>query len=136
MILRRLKQIVGGQVSHLFDAEGDQVAVTLEPLFYGAPKLPPGIYRCVRGIHRLHNKEAKPFETFEITGVPGHTGILFHVGNFIHDSDGCVLLGRVVSSTETEPVMVTDSVKTFTRFMLDQEGVESFPLTVEDGILV
>lgn len=136
MILQRMTWKYGAVISRLLDDDLNPVAVTLEPLFDGLPKLPNGEYVCVRGVHRLHKPDAKPFETFEITGVPGHWGILFHVGNFPHNSDGCVLLGRVVSSTQTEPVMITDSVHTFERFMTDLAGVEHFRLKVEDGITV
>src|ERR1700734_1112779 len=54
------------------------------------PKLQGGTYTCVRGMHQLEGM-TKPFETFEITNVPGHTDVLFHVGNFNRDSSGCCL---------------------------------------------
>jgi Family of unknown function (DUF5675) len=116
----------------LFDAEGDQVAITLEHSFNGLPKLPAGSYRCARGKHSLHSNPT-PFETFEVMDVPNHTGILFHVGNFNDDSNGCILLGRVCIGSE-KGRMITSSRATFERFMLDLDGAESFTLTVEDGV--
>jgi len=83
-------------------------------------------------MHSLHS-HPEPFETFEVTHVPNHTGILFHAGNYNCDSNGCILLGRVGMDSD-QGTMVTNSRDTFTRFMLDLEGVESFPLTVEDGV--
>jgi hypothetical protein len=52
-------------------------------------KIPPGTYVCQRT--RFH-KEG--METFEITGVTGHSRLLFHSGNQEIDSDGCILVGQ------------------------------------------
>ena len=32
-------------------------------------------------------------DTFEVRDVPGRTNILFHAGNTVEDSSGCILLG-------------------------------------------
>jgi len=98
-----------------------------------APKLPAGTYECVRSMHRLHGMD-HDFETFEITGVPGHSGVLFHWGNWNEDSEGCVLLGEAIALGEHNGAhveMVTNSRAAFARFMALQEGVERFVLTVE-----
>ena len=133
MILSRVKFNADGIMGRLLDADHIQLAATLEHSYGGKPKLPVGEYRCVRGFHRLH-ADAPLFETFEVTGVPGHTGILFHIGNFNRDSDGCILLGRAATTSVEGWSMVTSSGATFQQFMKDLEGVESFSLTVEDGI--
>jgi hypothetical protein len=112
----------------LRDEQGDQLAVTLERSYQDKPKLVDGIYLCQRGPHRLHGM-TKDFETFEILGVPKCTGILFHWGNWHTDSEGCVLVGRVCCDSP-RGCMITESRKTFARFMLDLEGEETFQLTV------
>ncbi len=92
-------------------------------------KLQPGTYTCVRGTHKLHN--GVPFETFEITGVTGHSGILFHAGNFNRDSEGCVLIGKDIAvNPATGEEMVTGSRGEFAAFMERLEGVSSFQLDV------
>lgn len=91
-----------------------------------APKLPKGTYRCVRGIHRLH--DMKPFETFEVTEVPGHYGILIHVGNYNKDSEGCILIGYGYGG---DPRVISQSRMTFAKFMNLQLGVKEFTLVVE-----
>ena len=131
MRLRRTHFNADGILGALYDDEGYQVAATLEHSYDGRPKLPAGTYRCQRGQHVLHSSP-EAFETFEVMGVPDHSGILFHVGNRNADSQGCVLLGRVCTS-DAEGCLVTASRATFARFMLDLAGVESFTLTVEDG---
>lgn len=129
MKLRRTACRPDGILGVLTDAEDQQLAVTLEHSYDGVPKLPAGTYTCQRGPHRLEGME-KDFETFEIMGVPGHTGILFHWGNYNADSAGCVLLGRV-SCDSPKGCMVTSSRATFARWMLDLAGIQSFTLVVE-----
>lgn len=73
-------------------ADGFPFAVSLEHSFEGQPVIPPGVYTAVRGLHALSNLQ--PFETFEIMGVAGHSGLLFHRGNINADSHGCVLVGE------------------------------------------
>lgn len=92
-----------------------------------APKLPAGTYTCVRGEHQLAHM-TQPFTTFEVTGIPGHTGILFHVGNFNRDSEGCVLLG--LYSVDQHPPMLIGSMQAFTKFMHALEGADTFQLSV------
>src|SRR5216684_529742 len=88
------------------------------------PKIPPGFYKCVRGVHKLEHSHQ--FETFEITNVPNHTGILFHVGNFNNDSDGCVLLGLKMNLSDKDSLMISDSRTTFEEFMAFQYRVKEF----------
>jgi hypothetical protein len=114
----------------LLDDLGNQIAVTLEHAYVQAdssyqPKLGKGMYQCMRGEHQLAGM-SQPFETFEITGVPGHTDILFHRGNYNADSAGCVLLGNAVSEN-----MITNSKLAFYSFMVKLNGIDTFTLTVD-----
>lgn len=90
-----------------------------------APKIPKGTYTCIRGMHRLAGA-TEDFETFEITGVDGHTGLLFHPGNFNHDSSGCVLLGLARNGDEG----IMNSRDAFKMFMEKQKECDSFALTI------
>src|SRR5665213_546002 len=105
---------------------GDLVASTLEHAFnvngLWLPKVPIGVYSCQRGMHRLLGMTS-PFETFQITQVPGATGILFHPGNWDKDSEGCVLLGRSRAGD-----MIQESRAAFQDFMASQEGLNTFSL--------
>ncbi|AMK10285.1 DUF5675 family protein [Pseudodesulfovibrio indicus] len=70
---------------------GRVVCVTMEPPDRGnrpdVSCIPAGRYGCER-------VESPAFgSTFEITGVPGRSHILFHAGNVAGDTRGCVLLG-------------------------------------------
>jgi len=92
------------------------------------PKLYPGTFRCVRGVHALHN--GVHFEAFEITGVEGHAGMLFHPGCFNRDSEGCVLCGKGELVQEDGEEMLTSSRIEFAAFMKRLEGIDEFDLIV------
>ena len=112
-----------------FDGDPGRFCVTLEHSYDCKPKLPTGIYTCVRGTHKLHN--GIPFETFEITGVAGHSGILFHAGNYNRDSEGCVLIGKDIAvDPNTGEEMIIGSRAEFKEFMARLDGVDSFQLEV------
>lgn len=128
LILERNDQRSSGIFGVLSDEAGNLLAVTLEHAYFSSetwlPKIPPGSYQCVRGLHRLHGM-AEPFSTFEITGVTGHSNLLFHWGNYNRDSDGCVLLGR-----ERYGSIISHSKDTFAEFMKLLENESSFQLEV------
>ena len=116
-----------------FDGEG-RFCVTLEHAYDDGrggyqPKVQPGVYTCVRGTHSLHN--GVPFETFEVLGVTGHSGILFHAGNYNRDSEGCILVGHTIATDpNTGAEMVTGSKAQFAEFMARLDGVDTFSLEV------
>lgn len=137
LVLIRTQKRDDGVFGELYDAQMNQIAVTLEHAYdsgHGdgsyASKLPAGQYQCIRGEHRLHSSPI-PFATFEITGVPGHSQILFHVGNYNKDSDGCVLLGKYTQEANGTQ-MIGLSRSTFYKFMTLQSGVDKFTLIVKD----
>ncbi len=78
------------------------------------PIVEPGQYVCVLGVHQLEN--AIPFDTYEVEGVKGHSGILFHPGNWNFDSKGCFLLGKDIEPSNVGR-MVTNSRIMFRMFM-------------------
>lgn len=124
LTLHRRNKTEAGIFGDIWAEDGSFICVTLEHSYDFQPKLPQGIYTCKRGLHRLaHMKE--PFETFEILDVPGHSDILFHVGNYNRDSDGCVLIG-----IEFGDKMITESRVAFQEFMDLQKGIDTFTLTV------
>lgn len=125
-----------GIFSELRDVSGDVIAVTLEhayfdPLGAPLPKLVDGSYQCVRGKHFLTGMTA-PLETFEITDVPNHTGILFHIGNFNIDSEGCVLVGMAIAQIGGRQA-IAQSKLAFQKFMNFQTGYDEFTLTVKSS---
>lgn len=78
------------------------LCVTLErPWLNNEPDtscIPDGHYSCIP-----HDSPSHP-SCWEITGVAGRSAILIHVGNFIGDSEGCVLVGTSFLGTAPQIV--------------------------------
>jgi len=113
------------------DDTGEEIACTLERSYSDGEggwyaKIPPGRYFCTLGMHPINGL------TYEVTGVLGHTAILFHVGNWEKDSAGCILLGKDVAPS-TEGKMLLHSREAFTAFMVLQNGTPSFWLRVDQA---
>jgi hypothetical protein len=136
LILTRTRYESDGVFGVLSDNSGNIVGVTLEHAYPSADlwtaKIPLGSYVCVRGEHQLAGMAA-PFTTFEITGIAGHSGILFHCGNFDADSEGCILLGQSVTNSTQGQSMITNSRVIFAKFMALETDCDAFNLTVRDA---
>lgn len=98
-----------------------------EPEGTFSAKTPDGIYTCQRGLHQLVHGTL-PFITYEVMNVPKHTGILFHVGNYNRDSDGCILIGEL---WPVFGICIHESEEAFKRFMRLQPE-PSFQLTIQE----
>lgn len=109
-------------LEHSYEFRPDSTSVSTSYF----PKIPSGTYLCVRGEHQLEGM-AQPFETFEVTNVPGHTNILIHPGNFNKDSEGCILIGLSRDGDKD----ILQSRAAFEAFMDFQKGVDSFTLKLE-----
>lgn len=137
LTLTRQLYLTDGIFSVLTDESGTPIAETLEHAYLAPlagvpkPKIPNGTFTCIRGIHHL-GPDGTPIETFEVTGVEGHQGLLFHPGNYNKDSAGCILVGAVVNDLPDDPGMVSASRPAFKKFMELQENVQSFQLVVQD----
>lgn len=116
-------------LSHAFAVPGPSNTATFAPIVKPGTPENPVVLTCIRGTHQLAN--GVPFETFEITGVEGHSGLLFHAGNFNKDSEGCTLLGKAIADQADGEEMITDSKATFAAWMTMLSGVDEFNLVVE-----
>lgn len=132
--LKRFLKGTDGVFSDLIDAQGRKVFMTLEHAYFldgeYRAKIPPGVYKCVQGTHHLHN--AVPFVTYEVCGVSGHSGLLFHVGNFNRESDGCILIGEGFKILSGKRLVVNSKIA-FDRFMDLLRCEPDFTLEVVDG---
>ena len=128
-----------GIFGELHTEDGKFVAFTLEHSYFQSQpsmsanggviqsweaKIPLGTYRCLLGDHQLHS--GSKFKTFMVTGVPNHSGILFHIGNYNRDSEGCILLGL-----QEIPEGVGRSGDAFKQFIALQGDRTEFFLNVE-----
>ena len=100
------------------------------PLAESAPrgpqfvKIPAGRYRCRRTIYQRGG-----YDTFEVTGVLGHSRLLWHAGNVEGDSEGCILVGQRFGWFGSRPA-VLDSRLGFAEFMRLTHGRSGFDLLI------
>lgn len=85
--------------------------------------IPPGHYKCQR------IRSPKFGWTFEVLHVPDRTHVLFHSGNTIEDTHGCILVGEEFSGTWDKPTLAS-SQRGFIEFMNLLDGVNVFELNV------
>ena len=107
--------------------DGPPACVTCElPSLDNAPDIsciPPGTYHCVR-----HISPKFPLgNTWEVTNVPGRSGILIHAANDIADLEGCIAVGDSFGEVAGNPA-VLNSVSTLA--MLNQKLGDEFDLTI------
>lgn len=107
--------------------DGFAFCVTLEPPDLdnraNVSNIPPGTYRAVRV------KSPRYGETYEITGVPGRSHILFHAGNVVEHTKGCVLLGQYFGKLKGDRAVLNSGV-TFAQFLAAVGGVPAFTVNV------
>ena len=87
--------------------------------------IPQGRYLCQRVL------SPKFGDTFEVTGVPGRSAILFHKGNTTLDTEGCILLGETFTQLNGR-VSIGESGLGYGEFMSLTAEVDTFYLTVQD----
>ncbi len=89
----------------------------------GKSCIPLGEYICRRV------NSPKFGNTFQICDVPNRSEILFHKGNLMDDSHGCVIVGE-----QFEPLngknAVLSSGKAFDEFLARTKGLNEFKLTI------
>jgi hypothetical protein len=129
MNLTRNSFEISGIYGTLTSEDGTFSCVTLEHAFLQddgsyAPITPPGTYTCQLGMHSLDHIPA-PFKAYQIMNVPGHSGVLIHMGNYNKDSDGCCLVGA-----ERVGDMINSSRVTFDKLMESLNNIDSFTLII------
>lgn len=105
-------------------------ALTLERPWVNNEKIisciPTGTYTCARV------RSPKFGNTFEVEGVPGRSAILFHRGNDLYDTQGCILVGEEFSGTPEAP-RISSSERGFADFLTLLDGHQGFELTIRDA---
>ena len=89
--LKRVVSNCNGTFGVMLDSEDRPFAVTLELPWENNKQnvscIPAGEYKC-------QSVQSPKFgDTWEICGVKGRDDILFHKGNYLRDTHGCILVG-------------------------------------------
>lgn len=110
---------------------GKQVfCVTLEPPNFDNMKntscIPAGQYLCSK-------IESPNFsETYEVRHVPNRSHILFHAGNWVRNTEGCILLAQHYGKLQGDRA-VLNSGATFRRFLAELADYDTFSLTIREA---
>ena len=131
LLLRRVDHREWGVYGVLIGPKGP-VIVTLErPALDGFGKMSSikaGVYPCKRV------QSPRFGNTFEVAGVAGRSAILFHSGNWVDDSRGCILTGTSFDPVggSDGKVGVTGSKIAMDEFLVLLRDTDTFTLTVAD----
>jgi hypothetical protein len=85
--------------------------------------IPAQQYICEKVVSRKYGT------TFLVLNVPNRSSILFHPGNTIDDTKGCILLGKHPSKLRGKRA-VLNSGFTFKQFIHEMKEVNQFHLTI------
>lgn len=128
LTLKRIANMSFATFGVLLDG-GAPFAVTVErPWKYnrkGESCIPTGTYLCKRV------DSPKFGDTFEVTGVPGRTEILFHKGNLAEDSHGCIIVGEAFNVVKGSDG-ITQSGEGFKEFKTRLQGYSELMLSITE----
>lgn len=84
--------------------------------------IPEGIYAVGKRVSPIVQRisKGKYMEGWEVQNVPNRSFILFHAGNYVRNTDGCILTGSSKDFAGGEPV-VWRSAEAFDIFMAKME---------------
>ena len=104
--------------------------VTLEPFDWlnevNVSSIPAQQYQCIK------IRSSRFGETFEIVDVPNRSHILFHAGNLVKSTSGCVLLAQYFGKLRGNRAIL-NSGKTFKEFLRIMKDVNTFNLTIKEA---
>lgn len=109
---------------------GEVLCWTLEPHEFENQKsvscIPPGIYEC-------EPVESPTFgHTYEVKNVPLRSHILFHAGNVVENTRGCILLGSRIGKLKGDRA-VLNSGDTLRRFLKKADKYGEFRLHIKEA---
>ena len=103
--------------------------VTLEPSDQlNAPfvsSIPAQQYNCARIVSPKYG------ETFQVEKVPGRDNVLFHAGNSMGDTQGCILLAQHFGKLNHNRGILNSGV-TFRNFINKLRGYDTVHLTIKE----
>ena len=124
--LIRVADTDAGMFGVLLD-EGTPFALTLERRWLknrvGESCIPDGVYMCERV------QSPKFGDTFEVKSVPGRSAILFHKGNLMEDSHGCILVGEQFGALNGAPALLA-SGPGYQEFMDKLKDEQAFTIEI------
>ncbi len=109
--------------------DGMTLATVERPWLNNTPSqscIPVGEYLCKP---RRYNRGG--YDAVEVTDVPGRSYILFHIGNFISNSKGCILVNSYLQGDSRLGLRGVSSKTAFNSFM-EHYGGKEFTLSIQN----
>ena len=107
LYLRRIRAKGKSTIGFMYSSDRTVECFTLEdahndPKVYGETRIPAGRYSLVLLMSAHFNRQM-----VYLVAVPNYTGVMFHSGNTVQDTEGCIIVGD-------EPVLgaTIDTIKT------------------------
>ncbi len=124
--LKRISQSSEGSFGVLLEGSTPFLLTCERPWKGNAPDI-----SCIKeGEYRCKRVDSPHFgNTFEVCDVKGRSHILFHSGNTIEDSRGCILLGTSFGKIGKTPAILS-SRKGMSLFLSKTSTVDAFTLTI------
>lgn len=127
--LKRFMTSAEGTLGTLIDEDNKKfICLTLERPWEDNKEDVSCVYDFSYSCYRV--KSDKFGETFKLADLEGRSGILFHKGNFITDTKGCILTGFGYGRIHDQ-FAILRSGEAFEKFMEYLKGEEEFWLEVE-----
>ena len=127
--LIRLEEDYRAGTFGVFRIQKEVFCVTLEPPDMentrNISSIPAQQYVCERQVSLRFG------ETFQVMNVPGRNSVLFHAGNRVEDTEGCIILAQHYGKLKGDRA-VLNSGQTFHVFMAIMEGHSRFHLTIRE----
>lgn len=92
--------------------------------------IPEGEYVCKRTRGRTTSGGHVISITYEVMDVPNRSGILFHIGNSLKDTNGCILTALKFNPKKDIRWYLLQSNDGFQKFLNLANGVPEFKLTI------
>lgn len=103
----------------------------------GESCIPEGLYTLGKRTSPIVQRTSRgQYEQgWEVRDVTGRSFIMIHPGNWVSNTDGCLLPGRAIAFTGDRGLMVTSSIDTFRELMekLDERESWQIQVTTKDG---
>ena len=131
MVIELIRVEVSGKGTFgVLKINGEVFCVTLELPYRNnrsnVSSIPTGVYLC-----EAHNSP-KYGDTFQVKNVPGRSHVLFHGGNVVAHTKGCILLARYFGKLKGNRA-VLNSGATYKEFLKKLKTVESFALHITNA---
>lgn len=118
-----------GTIGEIVTADDKQICVTLELPYIDNKDdiscIPTGTYECFQRISQRNNQRIGGV-VYELKAVPNRGNIQLHIGNFLSNTNGCILVGRA-----TDLRTISQSTEAMQE-LINYLGKENFTLEVKD----